>query len=66
MTTDVCGRCHFDQIQPLLHCLGQRHVDFHDTELTSVGSDHANGTDPNLAIYPWRTLGRILNKKDPG
>jgi len=56
-----CSR-HFDQVQPLLHCLGQCHVDFHDAELTSVGGDHANGADPDLPVHPWRTLGRILNR----
>lgn len=56
------GSRHFDEIQPQLDSLGQSYIDFHDTELTSVGADHANGADPDLPVHPWRSLRRILNR----
>lgn len=54
--------CDFDEIQPKLHRLGQRYVYFHDAKLTAVGADDADWADPDLPVYPWRTLRGILNR----
>lgn len=57
-----CSCCNFDEIQPLLDSLGQRYVYFHDAKLTAVSADDADWADPDLPVYPWRTLRGILNR----
>ena len=54
--------CDFDEIQPKLYRLGQCYVYFHDAKLTAVGADDADWADPDLPVYPWRTLRGILNR----